>query len=63
MNALDKNIFEQKGKDAELSTHCRICLLTVSDQSKRDQNEEGYRAVAASSRILSRANKVSVTHS
>lgn len=38
-------------------------MLAVSDQSERDQNEEGHRAAAASSRILSRANKVSVTRS
>ena len=37
-----------------------VFLFAVSDQSERDQNEKGHRAVAASSRILSRANKVSV---
>jgi len=56
---IDKNVFEQ-GREGRTADHCCLCLLAVSDQSERDQNEEGYRAVAASSRILSRANKVSI---
>lgn len=49
-----------RGRAAELLIIYCLCLLAVFDQSERDQNEEGNRAVAASSRILPCANQVSV---
>lgn len=48
-----------RDRDAGLLIICCLCLFAVSDQSERDQNEEGNRAVAASSRILPCANQVS----